>query len=239
MSRVSADRVASLLRAGRAACARRDDQAAVTHLADACRLAPELPEPAFLLCAVLLRLRSAEAGRLLEQLDHRFPDCAAGWREVGDTLSEAGKRDAALVCWSRAHRAEPSLATALRRGKLLRDLGRLAEATAVMEEAVALDPRSERAWFLLGLCRQDGRDFAGAAAAYRTALDLEPALAEAAVNLGTALQEAGDLGAAKAAYARALRARPAAFGRIAQALATAPRGELWLDLAMLRRSLTD
>ena len=35
----------------------------------------------------------------------------------------------------------------------------------------------------------------------------------------------------------ALRLRPDTFGRVAQALAAAPTGEAWLDLAALRHSL--
>ena len=76
-----------------------------------------------------------------------------------------------------------------------------------------------------------------AAAAYEAVLRLDPDRAEAALNLGTVRQEAGDLPGAKAAYARAVRSRPDSFGRIAQALPAAPKGELWLDLRALRQDL--
>ena len=42
---------------------------------------------------------------------------------------------------------------------------------------------------------------------------------------------------AKVAYRLALKLRPDTFGRIAQALAASPMGEVWLDVAALRRSL--
>ena len=71
----------------------------------------------------------------------------------------------------------------------------------------------------------------------RRALELRPDFAEAAVNLGTCHQESGDMAAAKMAYRLALRLRPDTFGRVAQALAAAPMGEVWLDLAALRHSL--
>jgi hypothetical protein len=45
--------------------------------------------------------------------------------------------------------------------------------------------------------------------------------------------------AAKTAYRLALTLRPDTFGRVAQALAAAPTGEVWLDLAALRHSLAD
>ena len=95
-----------------------------------------------------------------------------------------------------------------------------------------------RAWFLLGVSSADAGRRDAAAAAYRRALAIEPTLAEAAVNLGTLLQESGDLAGAKAAYGEALRLRPDTFGRIAQAMTTSPKGELWLDLGALRQDLT-
>lgn len=76
-----------------------------------------------------------------------------------------------------------------------------------------------------------------AVVAYRRTLEAEPAFAEAAVNLGSALQETGDLESARSAYGAAIRVRPETFGRIAQSLAAAPSGEVWLDLAALRQSL--
>ena len=45
------------------------------------------------------------------------------------------------------------------------------------------------------------------------------------------------MAAAKTAYRLALRLQPDTFGRIAQALAAAPIGEVWLDIAALRGSL--
>ena len=69
-------------------------------------------------------------------------------------------------------------------------------------------------------------------------MHLSPELAEAHVNLGICLQQTGDIAAAKTMFGRAMRLRADTFGRIAQALSAAPRGELWLDPERLRRSLT-
>ena len=57
------------------------------------------------------------------------------------------------------------------------------------------------------------------------------------VNLGLNLQNCGDLNAAMDSYRHAMRLRPDTFGRIAQALTSAKKGYLWLNLARLRRSL--
>ena len=96
---------------------------------------------------------------------------------------------------------------------------------------------SGEVWFALGLVRQDNHDFVPAVEAYRQALKMRPDLAEAAVNLGICHQEIGDMTSAKVAYRLALKLRPDTFGRIAQALAASPIGEVWLDVAALRRSL--
>ncbi|MGB9117589.1 tetratricopeptide repeat protein, partial [Bradyrhizobium sp.] len=84
---------------------------------------------------------------------------------------------------------------------------------------------------------QDLRDYRGAVQAYRKAIEIKPDHAEAALNLGVVLQESGDLDGAMRAYAQAYRLRQESFGTIAMALTSAPHGRLWLDGALLRKSL--
>lgn len=213
---------------GHAACALDAGRAARTR-------APDRAEPVFLLCALLLRAGDPEAGQVLDDGLARFPQPSRGWGDLGTVLLGLKKPEAALVCFARAL---PSVTLTVRRGTTARDLGRLGEARAAFAEAVRIDPKHARAWFLLGTCAQDGRDLQSAADAYARVLALDPQVAEAAVNLGTVLQEMGDLESARAAYARAVGTRADTFGRVAQALSTSPRGELWLDLGQLRRSLT-
>jgi tetratricopeptide (TPR) repeat protein len=265
------DHVPALLLAGRAARAAKDLAGAVGFFRRAIALAPERADAAFLTCATLLELGDPDAGALLTRLLESFPDDSTGWSLLGDSLQRAGKLEAALMAFTRAARANPSLALALRRGALLESLGRLGDALdayraavqiapesaeaslklglclrrtrdvksarVALERAVTLGPPSSEARFALGLIRQDQREHTAAAEAYRRALDIRPDLAEAAVNLGICYQELGNLPQAKALYRRALDVRPDSFGRIAQALAAAPVGEVWLDVAELRRSL--
>lgn len=198
--------------------------------------APGRSAPRLMLCAMLLKRADPEAQIVLRECLERYPGAASGWDDLGLLLLGLGKAEAALVCF---RRGVPGVEAAMRRGRIARDLGRLAEARQAFGEAARIDRRATRAWFLLGTCAQDQRDFAAAAAAYETALALEPRLAEAALNLGTVRQETGDLDGAKSAYRQAVRTRGDTFGRVAQALATSPRGELWLDLGRLRRSLAD
>ena len=84
---------------------------------------------------------------------------------------------------------------------------------------------------------EDLHDAAGAIAAYRHSAELRPEFPEVHVNLGIALQRAGDLDGALQSYRQAMRLRGDAFARVAQALPAATKGQLWLDLEKLRRSL--
>lgn len=126
---------------------------------------------------------------------------------------------------------------ALQLALCLHKLGELAAARVELERILAPDAASANLWFAYGLICQDSRDPIAAITAYRRTLHLSPELAEAHVNLGICLQQTGDIAAAKASFGRAMRLRSNTFGRIAQALCAAPRGELWLDSERLRQSL--
>jgi tetratricopeptide (TPR) repeat protein len=156
-------------------------------------------------------------GMLLESLG-RLAEAADAYRAAADHASDSGE-------------------AMLKLGMCLRRMSDTERAAVALERAVALAPDNNDAWFAAGLVRQDQREFGSAADAYRHALELQPDLAEAAVNLGICHQENGDMAAAKTAYRLALKLRPGTFGRVAQALAAAPMGEVWLDLAALRHSL--
>jgi len=156
-------------------------------------------------------------GMLLESLG-RLAEAADAYRAAADHASDSGE-------------------AMLKLGMCLRRMSDTERAAVALERAVALAPDNNDAWFAAGLVRQDQREFGSAADAYRHALELQPDLAEAAVNLGICHQENRDMAAAKTAYRLALKLRPDTFGRVAQALAAAPMGEVWLDLAALRHSL--
>ena len=228
---------ATLMLSGRAARALGDGAGAVSAFAAAAKAAPERAEPAFLLCAALVEARDPAAAPILRRLAARFPREGAGWEDIARSLLGVGRRAAAAEALAEACRATPGFRPAFNRGLILKDLGRAEDAAAALAEALRHDAGVARAWFLLGVSSADAGRRDAAAAAYRRALAIEPSLAEAAVNLGTLLQEGGDLAGAKAAYGDALRLKPDTFGRVAQAMTTSPKGELWLDLDALRRDL--
>jgi tetratricopeptide (TPR) repeat protein len=236
---VRPDHPATLVLAGQAARAAGDLDLALARFQRAAELDRDRPDAAFHACITRMEQGNIDIRPLVDDLLARFPDFARGWSDIGTFLERAGRVEAALVAYARAARSKPSAALHLRRGTLLKSLGRHGEAAAAFGEAVSMDPSSAPAWFKLGLALQDFRDPAGAIAAYRRALALQPDMAEAQANLGIVLQETGDLAAAKQAYGRAIRLRPDSFGRIAQALTMAPKGELWLDLAALRAHLSE
>lgn len=145
--------------------------------------------------------------------------------EAADVLRKAGSR------------LPGNADIALRLALCLRELGELAAARAELERVLEPDTANANLWFAYGLICQDSRDAPAAIKAYRGALHLSPELAEAHVNLGICLQQTGDVAGAKAAFGQAMRLRSDTFGRIAQALSAAPRGEMWLDPERLRKSL--
>lgn len=210
--------------------------AAIFRARAALAATPDAPEPLFALCALLLGQGDVSANDLLPKLE-RFRTYAPGWLRLGDALLTAKHTDAAAIAFGRVLAAEPANALGhFGQGRCLREQGRLPEAATAFERAVALKPAFAKAWFLLGLIRDDlgGRD---ADMAYRAALDADPSLHEAALNLGIACQEANDIEGALVAYGQALKTRPESLGRIAHALSSCPTGCVFLDLADLRQTL--
>ena len=234
--------MAGLLAAARAAHDAGEADRALALAREARSLDPDAPEPAFLLCCLLLARRDPAANALLGTLA-AFSDFAPGWEELGKTLLQQ-QPAAAQVAFDRSAEAyaameahTPSAALAYRLGMALRQAGRLPGARDAMRRATARDPRASHAWFILGLLCQDLGERTGAIQAFRAALTARPNFHEAAFNLGVAYQENGDLDTALDAYALAWRLRPDAFGRIAQALVSPGVGRLWLHPSALRRDL--
>ena len=154
------------------------------------------------------------------------------------SLRELGRLGEAVDALRKARSLSPdNIDIAMQLALCLHKLGELAAARAELERILEPNTAGANLWFAYGLVCQDARDPATAITAYGRALQLSPELAEAYVNLGICLQQTGDIAAAKAMFGRALRLRSDTFGRIAQALPAAPRGELWLDTERLRRSL--
>jgi tetratricopeptide (TPR) repeat protein len=116
--------------------------------------------------------------------------------------------------------------------------GRLAEAAAQYQRALALDPGLAEAHNNLGNVRRAQGDLAGAIACFRRALVLRPGFAMAHDNLGVALHDAGRLAEAAASHRRALALQPdraAAHANLGRALLA--QGEAAAAAASYRRAL--
>jgi tetratricopeptide (TPR) repeat protein len=157
---------------------------------------------------------------------------------LGAALQALGRANEAIIAFRTALASAPDLAAPrMALAMCLRLTGELQMARIEFERALAIEPGDSRAWFALGLVCEDLHDRPGAIRAYRRSVELQPDFPEAHVNLGLNLQHFGDLESAMASYRRAVRLRPDTFGRIAQALTSAKKGQLWLNLGRLRRSL--
>jgi tetratricopeptide (TPR) repeat protein len=236
---VRPDHYPTLLLAAQAARALGHLPAALGRFTRASELEPGRPEAAFGAAMIAISVKPGGSGPIVEDLLRRFPENGAGWAEIGRILERSGQFELAVDAFAAAMKTQPSANLYLRAGSALQALGRRGEAATFYQKALQLDPDSAEVWFKLGLSLQDGRQPDRAAEAYQRALALRPDLAEAETNLGVVLQEMRDIDGAKLAYGRAIQLMPSAFGRVAQALATAPKGELWLDPTALRAHLSE
>ena len=233
------DHFATLMLAAHAARALGNWLGALEKFRRAAELEPTRPEAAFGAAIAAIAVDASQARVVIDDLLRRFPDPSPAWAEIGGALERNRQWELAAQAFAMAVRAQPTAKLCIRYGSALQSLGLRAEATAAYHKALQLNPASAEALFKLGLAYQDSRNLHRAAEAYRRALALRPDLAEAETNLGVVLQEQGDLAAAKQAYGRAIVLMPSAFGRVAQALTTSPKGELWMDLAALRAHLSE
>ncbi len=122
-------------------------------------------------------------------------------------------------------------------GHQAQEAGRSAEAIHACRKALALDVKHPEAWFCLGLALQDMKDYAGAAEAFGHVVALKPDDAKAQVNHAISLQQTGDLDGALTSYRAAYAKDPSTFGAIAQSLAAASTGLVFLDAERLRDRL--
>ena len=156
----------------------------------------------------------------------------------GRVLMAQDRHGEAVAAFRKALAAVPDFVEALLPlAQCLRIAGELTEARQVLERLATLQPGNAHALFALGLACDDMHDLPGAIAAYGACIALQPEWPEAHVNLGMARQQAGELASAVQSYVAAVHLRPDTFARIAQALPSARKGQLWLNLGKLRQSL--
>jgi protein O-GlcNAc transferase len=182
----------------------------------------------FLGVVALQRGDPAQAVLLISQALSRNPANPPACNNLGLALAAQGKRREAVSAWLDALALHPEFADAARnlrgnlgllqpdpasdqhfnQGNAYKDQGRVDQAIASYQKAVALAPAFAAAHVNLGSAlAQQGRH-AEACLSFRKALVLEPELPAAWFNLGISAYRLNDLVCAKAALARYLRAQP-------------------------------
>jgi tetratricopeptide (TPR) repeat protein len=117
--------------------------------------------------------------------------------------------------------------------------GRAAEAEALLKEAIDLFPGFAEAEIRVGNIRRESGDAEAAIARYRRALAIKPDYAWAHLELAICLQRGGEADAALAHYRQAVKHNPKLYKTVLFALVSQPSGCFWLDLAEMKRQLTE
>ena len=182
------------------------------------------------------------AARLQEavQADAGYADAYLWW---GLCESHLGRPEAATRLLTTALHAsgtaELAATASFELGNLAFHGGRLEEAKAHYQRALAKQPSYAEARSNLGVLAYSARAYAEASHAFERAIDLSPAFADAYQHLGAALKAQGDTNRAQEAYVSASRLAPeAAEPRRGVALVLRERGHLeqaleWLGAARL------
>ncbi|NCA88227.1 MAG: tetratricopeptide repeat protein [Gammaproteobacteria bacterium] len=110
----------------------------------------------------------------------------------------------------------------LQRGEALLNEGKLPEAVAVLQEAVAAEPQSAQAFQRLGGAQLMSQDYAGSVESFQRAISLDATNAAAFVGMGMAFLHSGRFGQARAAMVEAKRLDPSKQAKLDEVIA-------WID----------
>lgn len=156
--------------------------------------------------ALLGLKRHAEAARHFEEAIRRQPAYGAAYKALSDCRAAGGDRDAALAVLKRGQARSPrdgSLHQA--EARLLKLLGRTADARRAYEEAIVLGPSDAPSRVELGELMRDAGDLPRAIDLTREAVTLDPEPAAYWNALGMVLGGAGRMAEAEAAFREALK----------------------------------
>jgi tetratricopeptide (TPR) repeat protein len=112
------------------------------------------------------------------------------------------------------------------------------EASEVLSQAIALNPKSFDAHFNLGRALYAMKDFAGAVKALRAAVELNPSHAEGRFFLGTALESSGESQAAMAQYQELVKLDPqSSIGQVGLGALLVKQGKTDEAINALKRAI--
>jgi tetratricopeptide (TPR) repeat protein len=139
----------------------------------------------------------------------RTPSARAAYRNLAALLvAERRPADAITVLEQARARGIVDADNCVDYGQALEQLGRADEALRHYEEAAAIDPRNEAAFFDLGLARERRRELDEAEAAFARVVALKPGDAVAWFHLGLVTKERGEPGRAQELFDRAISLDP-------------------------------
>ena len=129
-----------------------------------------------------------EAADTYQQSIAMKPDVAANYNNLGNDMAKLGKVDEARAAYQKFVDLDPTNAALAWRnfGIVLYQANRMKEAIEPLQKALALDPKSAQAWYLLGVALVNTMDFKtegdkitpvmqpGTLEAYQKAIDLDP-----------------------------------------------------------------
>ncbi len=182
--------------------------------------------------------RAGAAAGVLQELLRLAPDMVQGWELLGFCLMDAGDATRAAGALQQALKLGAGEDAAMGLARLHAESGRLAEARAVLEQAMARLGRIPRLLTELGDVLAQQGNHAAAAALYQESLSLQPDQPTALNNLASSLRAQGCVEQAVQTYRTLLHAAPedgAAWASLAGALLDA--GELEEALQTAQRAV--
>jgi tetratricopeptide (TPR) repeat protein len=175
-----------------------------------------------------------ESETLLRQILRDHPGHAHALHLLGVIANQAGNTESAIELIGRAVAANGKVAMFhANLCAMCRKVGRIAEAIAHGERAVALDPGMAVAYSNLGLAYYDNKQYDKDEACQLQALKLQPAMASALYNMGSIMRERKQVDEAIAYYRQAIAANPnylEAYNNLGGMLVKEDRPEEALDV---------
>ena len=182
---------------------------AVGSYENALKLKPDLAEACNNLGVVLqAQGKFAEALAAYERAMKLRPGDVEAAYNRAVALQQQGRREEAESAYRDILRHSPNRFVYVNLGALLHEQGRLEEALAAFDAALALDPAYAEAHFNRAVVLQQQGRLDMAIEAYGQSLRLRPDYIEAATNAGIVLQELGRLEEAAGAFEHAAKLRP-------------------------------
>jgi tetratricopeptide (TPR) repeat protein len=166
--------VPSLITAGRIALARQDLNAALAFFENATAIAPEAPEPIYLIGSVFTEQgKFAAAVNAFIRLVHLDPSRGLGWCRLGAAYQQAGLKDRAVDALEKAIALDPHQADAwFSLGLVRQDKREMVGAAAAFRAALQQRPNFVEAAVNLGIVMQESGFMEDAMNAYLTAYQL-------------------------------------------------------------------